>query len=667
MSSKSLRRKLFLTVSVLVISSGAIISLLVTHRYSVSLFQGAVAQAENNAHTLAQDAADKILINDLVALQKLLDDQLHSNEFVSYLFIVRDGRILTHTFTNGIPVNLISSNHLTDNNQGHLERIVSNQGERFLDIAWPIFSGKAGILRMGFSETPYRRQISRLWVQMSAATLGILVCSLFLSHLFIKRITQPLLNLTKAVEKVDEGNLDMDVQVKGHDEVALLAASFNNMLDRIKEYTHRLQEYTSRLEEKNLAHKQALKEIQWNYETQTVVNKLLRPSLEDKSLEIILQRALDLILSIPWLAFESKGSIFLVENDSDMLVMKAQSGLSEKIKKTCSRLPFGRCHCGRAAMTKKIQFASRIDESHEIRYKGIITHGHYCVPILYGGRILGVINVYLREGHNRNQREEEFLNAVANTLAGIIERKRLEEELILSERLAAVGETTAGLAHYIKNILFGLEGGVYVVNKALRKDDRYKLNTGWSMVQKNINKVSNLASDLLSYSKERIPEYENCSLNEIANEVIDLMQSKVKQSYSGNIEIIRGFDPNIGAVPLNTKGIHRCILNLVSNAIDACQSDQDEGKNHMVKVNTKLERDGVVSIQVIDNGCGVDQEDEEQLFTSFFSTKGSRGTGLGLAVTQKIVQEHGGTLTVDSKPRKGSTFTIRFPVRQKKD
>ncbi len=206
-----------------------------------------------------------------------------------------------------------------------------------------------------------------------------------------------------------------------------------------------------------------------------------------------------------------------------------------------------------------------------------------------------------------------------------------------------------------------------MVNKALRKDDRYKLNTGWSMVQKNINKVSNLASDLLSYSKERIPEYENCSLNEIANEVIDLMQSKVKQSYSGNIEIIRGFDPNIGAVPLNTKGIHRCILNLVSNAIDACQSDQDEGKNHTVKVNTKLERDGVVLIQVIDNGCGVDQEDKEQLFTSFFSTKGSGGTGLGLAVTQKIVQEHGGTLTVDSKHRKGSTFTIRLPVRQKKD
>jgi two-component system response regulator HydG len=361
----------------LVISSGAIISLLVTHRYSVSLFQGAVAQAKNITHTLAQDAADKILINDLVALQKLLDDQLHSNEFVSYLFIVRDGRILTHTFTNGIPVKLISTNHLIDNNQGHLERIVSNRGERFLDIAWPIFSGKAGILRMGFSETPYRRQVSRLWVQMSAATLGILVFSLFASHLFIKRITQPLLNLTKAVEKVDEGNLNMDVHVKGHDEVGLLTASFNNVLGRIKEYT-------SRLEEKNLDHKQALKEIQWNYETQTVVNKLLRPSLEDESLEKILHRSLDLILSIPWLAFESKGSIFLVENNSDMLVMKAQSGLPEKIKKRCSRLPFGRCHCGRAAMTKKIQFASCIDESHEILYKGIIPHGHYCVPILYG-------------------------------------------------------------------------------------------------------------------------------------------------------------------------------------------------------------------------------------------------------------------------------------------
>ncbi|MBW1699270.1 MAG: sigma 54-interacting transcriptional regulator [Deltaproteobacteria bacterium] len=259
MRSKSLRTKLYLTVSILVIASGIMISQIVTHRYGSSLFKDAIVQAENIAHSLALEAADKVLINDLVALQKLLDDQMKSNPSIAYLFIFKNGRILTHTFTGGMPVKLIDANYPRDNT-GHLEKIVSNDGERYLDIAWPIFSGKAGFLRLGYSERPYRNQVMRLWVQMSAATLLILFLSLLVSHLFIRRITQPLLNLTKAVEKVDEGHLDIDIRVKGQDEVGMLAASFNNMLRRIREHTRHLQTYTRQLEEKNLeldrAHRQ---------------------------------------------------------------------------------------------------------------------------------------------------------------------------------------------------------------------------------------------------------------------------------------------------------------------------------------------------------------------------------------------------------------------------
>ena len=407
--------------------------------------------------------------------------------------------------------------------------------------------------------------------------------------------------------------------------------------------------------------KLAQEELRRNYDTQTVINSLLRHSLSDMRLEELLQRALELILSIDWLAFESQGSIFLVENGSKMLVMKAQSGLAEKIKQTCAKLPFGRCHCGRAAVTREMQFIDHIDDRHEIRYKGIIPHGHYCVPILYGDTTLGVINMYLREGHRRDEKEEEFLNAVANTLAGIIKRKCLEDELIQSERLAAIGQTVAGLAHCIKNILFGLEGGVYVVNKALKKNDRRKLSTGWEMVGRNIDKVSHLVFDLLSYSKERTPEYETCSPDKIAGEVCDLMNPRAKDIVVGSLKIIRDFDPNIGEMMLDPKGIHRCILNLVSNAVDACMSDQDEGKAHLVKVSTRRDKDGAIIFQVSDDGCGMDEEVKKQLFTSFFSTKGSKGTGLGLPVTQKIVQEHGGTLRADSEPGKGSIFTIRLP------
>lgn len=260
MPAKSLRKKLFLTVSVLIIASGGIISQLVTHRYSDSLFQGAVAQAENIAHSLALDATDKILINDLVALQKLLDDQLQSHIAIAYIFITRDGGVLIHTFSNRVPEKLLRANAPAGKSFGHLEKIISNKGERYLDIAWPIFTGKAGVLRLGYSEMPYRQQVARLWIQMSGATLSILLISLFMCHLFIKRITRPLTTLAKAVEKIDEGHLDMSVDVRGHDEIGILATSFNNMLIRIRGYTRRLEEYTGKLEEKNLeldrAHRQ---------------------------------------------------------------------------------------------------------------------------------------------------------------------------------------------------------------------------------------------------------------------------------------------------------------------------------------------------------------------------------------------------------------------------
>jgi two-component system NtrC family sensor kinase len=238
------------------------------------------------------------------------------------------------------------------------------------------------------------------------------------------------------------------------------------------------------------------------------------------------------------------------------------------------------------------------------------------------------------------------------------EIKRLQQELIRSERLAATGQTVAGLAHCIKNILIGLEGGVNVVDKGLKKEDIRKLRTGWDIVQLSIGRISSLILDLLNYSKKREPEYEVCAPNAIADEVCELIDLKAKES---GLEIVRDFDPTIGKVCLDPKSIHRCLLNLVYNAIDACMSEQDEDKGHLVRVTTKRENKGVLAFQVSDNGCGMSEAVQKQILTGFFSTKGAKGTGLGLLITQKIVQEHGGIITFESEPGKGTTFTMRFP------
>ncbi|MCX5856285.1 MAG: GAF domain-containing protein, partial [Deltaproteobacteria bacterium] len=172
-----------------------------------------------------------------------------------------------------------------------------------------------------------------------------------------------------------------------------------------------------------------------SYDIGTAVNALLRLSLEDYSLEELLQKVLDIILSVPSLSIETKGSIFLVEDEPEVLIQKVQKGLAEPLLKECARVPFGKCLCGRAASTKRIEFADHIDERHEVSYEGISPHGHYCVPILLSGNTIGVINLYLKDGHSRVGREEEFLDSVANTLAGIIKRKRAEEALRRSEEL----------------------------------------------------------------------------------------------------------------------------------------------------------------------------------------------------------------------------------------
>jgi signal transduction histidine kinase len=240
------------------------------------------------------------------------------------------------------------------------------------------------------------------------------------------------------------------------------------------------------------------------------------------------------------------------------------------------------------------------------------------------------------------------------------EIKHLEHELIKSERLAAIGQTVASLAHYVKNILFGLKGGVYLVNEALKEDETDSLKDGWDMVESNMGRISGLVLDLLEYSRERKPEYEKCFPNEIADDVCKLTQESAKE-YS--IEIIKDFDPSMGEAVMDPKGIHRCLLNLVSNAIDACIYDSNEEKKWVVRVRTTLEEDSMVKFEVSDNGCGMDEEVKKKLFTSFFTSKEGRGTGLGLLNTQKIVQEHGGTITVNSQPGQGSTFTIRLPYK----
>ncbi|HDG97502.1 MAG TPA: PAS domain S-box protein [Desulfobacterales bacterium] len=237
---------------------------------------------------------------------------------------------------------------------------------------------------------------------------------------------------------------------------------------------------------------------------------------------------------------------------------------------------------------------------------------------------------------------------------------RLQREKEQAERMAAIGRTVAGLAHYIKNIVTGLKGGAYVINSAVNKKDLGLVQKGWQMVERNIEQISNIVLDMLIYSRERKPQYQLVDPNSIVEEVVELMQERARLSA---VDIELELDCSIGVVAMDKTAIHRCLLNLIGNAIDACTLEgltQGRGK---VIIRTDRPEGWGVRFQVIDNGTGMDEETQSKLFTDFFTTKGYNGTGLGLPVTQKIVKEHNGLLNFESTKGKGTTFTLLLPER----
>ncbi len=185
--------------------------------------------------------------------------------------------------------------------------------------------------------------------------------------------------------------------------------------------------------------KRGEEEIRQSHQNRAVLNRLLQISLEDISLEEMLEQTIDHLISIPWLALESEGSIFLVEDDPAVLVLKAQRNLPDQLLAMCARIPFGRCVCGRAASSGKIEFLDHVDKRHDNEYEGMTAHGHYCVPIKSAGKLLGVLNLSVMAGHHRDEKEEEFLLAAADVLAGIIERQQAEE---VWRRYAAIVNTS---------------------------------------------------------------------------------------------------------------------------------------------------------------------------------------------------------------------------------
>jgi signal transduction histidine kinase len=297
-----------------------------------------------------------------------------------------------------------------------------------------------------------------------------------------------------------------------------------------------------------------------------------------------------------------------------------------------------------------------------------------CVPVQGRHVTLGVLYAdiqssggypYLKDGaltdggRGKFSQDHLMLMVAIGHQAGLaIENTEFYKAKVQAERLAAVGQTIATLSHHIKNILQGIRGGSYLIDMGLKEPDEAIVRRGWTIVEKNQSKIYNLVMDMLSFSKDREPVLEPSDLNDTVSDVIELMQARAEE-----LAVTLVWEPKEGMpqVMIDADGIHRAVLNIVTNAIDAVEGV--EGAR--VSVSTDWDAaTAIARVKVADNGVGIATEEVASIFEVFASTKGSRGTGLGLPVSQKIVREHGGKIVVESTPGIGSTFVVELPMRR---
>jgi two-component system NtrC family sensor kinase len=383
--------------------------------------------------------------------------------------------------------------------------------------------------------------------------------------------------------------------------------------------------------------------------------KILEDAFE---IEDIVRGILDLTFQI---IPATRGFVLLVDPETGEMVVKAQ-----KFREGESEQPQDGPHLsttildhaikqGRAVLTLDAGRDERFGAAESVKNQNI--RGAICVPLKGRTEILGAI--YVHSGLSSSKfsvSDLKLLTAVGAEMGVAVENVRLYEDKIKSERLAAVGQAIASLGHCIKNILNGMEGGSFILQRGLDKEANDSIQEGWDILKRNSSRLKDLMLDMLAYSKPREPIYAEINGNSTPKEVAELLLEKAK-SKGVNLRFIP--DDQLGKVMLDGKAIYRGLLNLITNAIDACPPEG--GK---VEVRTHLLHDKEqFQIVVRDNGQGISEENLAKLGKAFFSTKGAEGTGLGLSVTYKVIEEHKGHIQVDSKVGTGTTFVVTLPLK----
>jgi len=263
---------------------------------------------------------------------------------------------------------------------------------------------------------------------------------------------------------------------------------------------------------------------------------------------------------------------------------------------------------------------------------------------------LEVLKIALRRAHDKVVTRQQIRDYTANL------EELVREKTELQNHLSSLGLMISSISHSIKGLLTGLNAGMYKLDTGVAKNDQERTKEGLRVVKITVERIRKMILNIIYYAKERDLQWNQVDVVSFVNEVSTVIESRLETK---SIRFVKDFDSNLGKCELDDEHLHSALINILENAVDACMNDQSK-EEHKVVFNAKQDKDHVI-FEISDNGIGMDSATLEKVFTPFFSSKGNKGTGLGLFISNKVVEQHGGEISVKSASAQGSHFTIRIP------
>jgi signal transduction histidine kinase len=341
------------------------------------------------------------------------------------------------------------------------------------------------------------------------------------------------------------------------------------------------------------------------------------------------------------------------DEDLQIRVARSREAPDQSGSIAISRTIIDRCIAERLAILSQ-------DAMSDERFKGaesVVLHdirSTMVVPLVGQRGILGVLHLDTRESvHAFNDDDLNFVTSLANDLALFLDHRRISEENLRNQEMAAVGEVITDLAHNIKNILLLAEGGIKLMDRLIDEGDLPRVQQTWDLTQKTLGRISTMVKEMLDFARAPHVAKVQANLNTLVRETCESYKTEFENK---GIRVKLRLDRRVGDTMLDAEGLDRALVNLLLNACEAIRHDHGE-----IIVTTLVNPNRDLSLIVEDNGSGIPAAKLSRVFFPMFTTKGEGGAGLGLAMVKKWVSAVGGTIRAYSTEGAGARFVITLP------